>query len=121
MTLELLNLRHGGVLPQDQLILAKPMARANLPLVLRPQQRTDLTARINRIQHGTRICIPKLDGTICRAASAGQQSSVEGTPRQRLHRGLVLRQCQTRTDIRIVDICISVVTGPLRHGRIPQT
>ena len=44
MALKLLNLRHGRILPQNQLILAKSMTRANLPLMLRPQQRAHLRA-----------------------------------------------------------------------------
>jgi len=56
------NLRHRRILPQNQLILTKPMTQINLPLMLRPQQRTDLRSRINRIQHGSRIRFPECNG-----------------------------------------------------------
>jgi len=126
MTLELLNLRHGRILPQDELILAKAVARAYLPLVLRPQQRANLAPRVDRVEHGPRVGIPELDGPVGRAAPGGEEAAVKGTPRQGLHRGPVLRQCEPRADVRHVEVAAAVVAGrpsptPTGHRRVPQT
>ena len=128
MALELLNLRHGRILPQNQLILAKSMARANLPLMLRPQQRAHLRARIDGVQHRTRVGVPTFNGAVGGTASARQQASVEGTPRQGLDRSLVLGEGEARTNVNVggVKVCISsIATGAVGgaaagHG-VPQT
>ena len=117
MALELLDLRHGRILPQNQLVLAETMTRTYLPLVLRPKEGAHLTAGIDRVQDRARIRIPKLDGAIGGASAAGEETPVERAPGQGLHRGLVVRQSQAGADVRRVEGRAAAPTG---HGRVPE-
>ena len=117
MALELLDLRHGRILPQNQLVLAETMTRTYLPLVLRPKEGTHLTSGIDRIQDRARICIPKLDGAIGGAPAAGEQPPVERAPGQGLHRGLVVGQGEAGADVRRVEG--RAAAPPTGHGRVP--
>ena len=118
MALELLDLRHGRILPQNQLVLAETMTRTYLPLVLRPKEGAHLTSGIDRIQDRARICIPKLNGAIGGASAAGEQPPVERAPGQCLHRGPVVRQGKAGTDVRRVEG--RATASPTGHGRVPE-
>ena len=116
MALELLDLRHGRILPQNQLVLAETMTRTYLPLVLRPKEGAHLTASIDRIQDRARIRIPKFDGAIGGAPAAGEEPPVERAPGQGLHRGLVVRQGQAGADVRRVG----GRAASAGHGSVPE-
>ena len=116
MALELLDLRHGRILPKNQLILTETMTGTYFSLMLRPKEGANLTTSVDRVQDRAGIRIPELDGAICGAAAACEQPPMERTPGQGLHRRLVMGQCEPGADARRVEIC-AATTG---HGRIPQ-
>ncbi|KAL7547013.1 hypothetical protein ACHAWF_010326 [Thalassiosira exigua] len=124
VALELLDLRHGGVFPQDQLVLAEPVARADLPLVLRPQQGAHLAPRVDRVQHRAGVGVPELDRAIGRPSPGRQQAASEGTPRQGLHGRLVMREGEAGSEGREVPPgrapAPSPRTAAAGHGRVPQ-
>ena len=72
MALELLDLRHGRILPKNQLILTETMTGTYFPLMLRPKEGANLTTSVDRVQDRARIRIPELDGAICCATAASE-------------------------------------------------
>jgi hypothetical protein len=94
------------------------VGRAEFALMLAPNNRTNLAAGINTVEHGARRSIPKLDTPVGGTASTRQEAAVKGTPVQGLDGGLVL--IENETGCVVGQIPLMVRSLP-RHGRIPQT
>lgn len=118
MASQLLDFRHGRVLPKDQLVLGIAVGRAKFTLMLTPDNRTDLAASINAVEHGARRGIPKFNAAVGRTASTRQEPTMKGTPVQGLDGSLVLLENETR---RLVILIPLLERRLPRHGRIPKT
>ncbi|KAG7149238.1 hypothetical protein HYQ46_001841 [Verticillium longisporum] len=63
------DLRHGGILPDHNLVLTVSMCGDNLVRVLRPGQVAHLASRIHLVDDRAFNCVMEYDATIRRAAS----------------------------------------------------
>ncbi len=92
MRLELLNLCHARVLPQDELVFAKAMGRTYLLLMFRPDQGAHLTSGIDGLRESTRRGVPEFDSPVGRATSTCKETPTKWTPVQGFRGSLVLCQ-----------------------------
>ena len=89
---QLCHLRHGGVLPQAQLVLAEAMGAHQLLLVPAPLEGADLRAGVHAVEAGARLRVPELDAPVCGASARGKKVALEGAPCQGLHSSSVIVQ-----------------------------
>ena len=89
---QLRHLRHAGVLPQAQLVLAEAMGAQQLLLVPTPLEGADLRVGVHAVEAGARLRVPELDAAVCRASAGGEEVALEGAPCQGLHCSAVLLQ-----------------------------
>ena len=87
-----LDLLHGRVLPQAQLVFRVPVAAKNLPLVPAPLQRADLTPRVNAVEQRPGRGGPELYAPVGGSAARGEEVAVVGGPGEGLDGGLVVRE-----------------------------
>jgi hypothetical protein len=97
------NLRRGEgwgdgprVLPKAELVLGEAVRREQLFLVLAPEERADLRARVHRVEECPVGAVPELDATVGRTPASGQQVALERAPCQGLDSRLLLLN-QTRS------------------------
>jgi hypothetical protein len=97
---KLLNLDHGWVLPQSQLVPSKLVRRQNLLLVWIPLKSTDLRLHVNGVQEGVRPRVPKLDGPIGSTTTPCQEIPFMRRPGHSFDRSLMVRQFKGRSSTR---------------------
>lgn len=85
VALQLRNSNHGGILPDDELVLGKSVSRDELLVVEAPLQGADLRARVDRVQADAAGGVPEADMAICRSSAGGEEVRLERRPRQRLN------------------------------------
>lgn len=74
------DLRHGGVLPDDNLVLAVAMRRYYFVGVLRPGNVAYLTARVDLVDHGPANRIVEDDSPISRSSTRCEQALLVRRP-----------------------------------------
>mmetsp|Transcript_13228 Transcript_13228/g.49452 ORF Transcript_13228/g.49452 Transcript_13228/m.49452 type:complete len:225 (+) Transcript_13228:462-1136(+) len=87
---------HSRVPPHHDLVLRVPVRAYDFVYVFRPHQVTHLTPGINARKRGVRGGVPEPDTPVRRSATRTQQTVLVRRPRDRLHRGGVVRITQHR-------------------------
>lgn len=88
--------------------------------MLGPLESADLGFGIDAVDACTSLGVPESDGPVGRAAARGQHVLLEGAPRQRLHRRVVLVEGVTRgiRSLKIPDVEQVVVTARCQLGAV---
>jgi hypothetical protein len=95
---ELFHFGHVRVAPQDELILAKPMARHKFFVVRRPKKGADLASCVHAVHKLPCVQVPKFDGSVRSPPSTCQKASLERGPRESFHGRLMLSESKARCD-----------------------
>mmetsp|Transcript_29262 Transcript_29262/g.68542 ORF Transcript_29262/g.68542 Transcript_29262/m.68542 type:complete len:440 (-) Transcript_29262:250-1569(-) len=90
VTFEFLDLGHGGILPQTQLVAGEAVGGQQLLLVGVPLKSTNLRSGVDGVQQGTGLAVPELDASIGGTATSGEEVPLMRRPRQGLDGGLVV-------------------------------
>ena len=92
MSCECGNLRHGGVAPDDDLVLRVPVRRHQLVDVFRPAEITYLAAGVDAIQRGGSLRIPEAYAPIGGPTAGGEEPVLMRGPRDGLDGRRVLAE-----------------------------
>lgn len=84
------DLGHGWVLPHHNLIKRIAVRTDNLVTRTRESQVANLTSGVNAVETGAAKGIPESDASICRAATAGEETVLVRTPSDGLYSRRVL-------------------------------
>mmetsp|Transcript_26814 Transcript_26814/g.77329 ORF Transcript_26814/g.77329 Transcript_26814/m.77329 type:complete len:409 (+) Transcript_26814:1431-2657(+) len=90
VALELLDLGHGGILPQTELVASEAVGGQDLLLVGVPLKCANLRSGVDGVQQGTGLAVPELDASISGTATSGEEVPLVRRPRQGLDSGLVV-------------------------------
>ena len=90
VTFEFLDLGHGGVLPQTQLVAGEAVGGQQFLLVGVPLKSTNLRSGVDGVQQGTGLAVPEFDASIGGTATSGEEVPLVRRPRQGLDGGLVV-------------------------------
>ena len=90
VTVEFLDLGHGGVLPKAELVASKAVGGQDLLLVGVPLKSANLRTGIDGVQEGTGLAVPELDASISSTATCSKKVALMGRPSQGLDGGLVV-------------------------------
>ena len=90
VTVELLDLGHGGVLPETELVASKAVGGQDLLLVGVPLKGANLRTGIDGVEQGTGLAVPELDASIGSTAAGGEEVALMGGPGQGLDGGLMV-------------------------------
>ena len=83
---------HGGIFPDDDLVVDVAMAGDQLLVLPGPDQTAHLGLGVGAVHHLPVAGVPDLDGSVRCAATTGQDVGLPGAPSQGLHGSLVFAQ-----------------------------
>lgn len=86
---ELGHADHGGILPDDELVLREAVRRDELALVGVPLQSAHLRAGVDRVEARAGGAAPGADAAVRGAAARGEETLLPGAPSDGLDGGLV--------------------------------